>query len=292
MPDSRCAVVACSVRGDRRSRRPVDAFDGRVGVAQVVEDGRFTTAGQVAGTPGYLSPELLAGDEPGPRDDWWGWAAVLAFAATGRPPFGIRPLAVVLARVSSGRPDLAGLDPRVAAVLAGALAVEAEDRTPPGDVVAALRRIAEQGPEPTPGAAPDTTAGSTQVLGAGGTRVLEAARGTPGGPAAIQAEMDRISASREASQPLRSKTGGSTFKNPPENKAWQLVDSAGCRGLTIGGAQVSEKHTNFLINLGNASSADIEALGEEVRRRVYANSGVDLNWEIQRVGRLATGEQK
>jgi len=110
-------------------------------------------------------------------------------------------------------------------------------------------------------------------------------RGHPGQSDDIQAEMDRISASREASQPLRSKTGGSTFKNPPGHKAWQLVDAAGCRGLTIGGAQVSEKHTNFLLNLGEATSADIEGLGEEVRRRVKANSGVELEWEIQRVGR-------
>lgn len=109
-------------------------------------------------------------------------------------------------------------------------------------------------------------------------------RGTPGDPEAIQAEMDRISASREASQPLRSKTGGSTFKNPDGHKAWELVDAAGCRGLQIGGAQVSEKHTNFLINTGDATSADIEALGEEVRRRVKAKSGIDLTWEIQRVG--------
>lgn len=109
-------------------------------------------------------------------------------------------------------------------------------------------------------------------------------RGKPGEPSAIQAEMDRISESREASQPLRSKTGGSTFKNPDGHKAWQLVDEAGCRGLQIGGAQVSEKHTNFLINTGDASSADIEALGEEVRRRVKAKSGIDLQWEIQRVG--------
>lgn len=109
-------------------------------------------------------------------------------------------------------------------------------------------------------------------------------RGRPGEADAIQAEMDRISASREASQPLRSKTGGSTFKNPEGHKAWQLVDEAGCRGLQIGGAQVSEKHTNFLINTGNATSADIEALGEEVRRRVKAKSGIDLTWEIQRVG--------
>ena len=110
-------------------------------------------------------------------------------------------------------------------------------------------------------------------------------RGAPGDPAAIQAEMDRISAAREQSQPLRSKTGGSTFKNPAGLKAWELVDAAGCRGLAMGGAQVSEKHTNFLINTGNAASADIEGLGEEVRRRVKAQSGVDLEWEIQRVGK-------
>ena len=110
-------------------------------------------------------------------------------------------------------------------------------------------------------------------------------RGHPGNSAAIQAEMDRIAASREASQPLRSKTGGSTFKNPEGHKAWQLVDEAGCRGLTLGGAQVSEKHTNFLINTGIATSSDIEALGDEVRRRVKDKSGVELEWEIQRVGR-------
>jgi len=110
-------------------------------------------------------------------------------------------------------------------------------------------------------------------------------RGMPGEPAAIQAEMDRIAAAREASQPLRSKTGGSTFKNPDGQKAWALVDRAGCRGLTLGGAQVSEKHTNFLINTGEATSADIEALGEMVRDKVRRASGVDLQWEIQRVGR-------
>lgn len=109
-------------------------------------------------------------------------------------------------------------------------------------------------------------------------------RGVAGEPVAIQAEMDRIAAAREESQPLRSKTGGSTFKNPDGHKAWQLVDEAGCRGLQLGGAQVSEKHTNFLLNLGDATSADIEALGEEVRRRVKAKSGIDLEWEIQRVG--------
>ena len=110
-------------------------------------------------------------------------------------------------------------------------------------------------------------------------------KGGPGKAEDIQTEMDRISASREASQPLRSKTGGSTFKNPDGHKAWELVDHAGCRGLTMGGAQVSEKHCNFLLNLGDATSADIEALGDEVRRRVREKSGVELEWEIQRVGR-------
>src|SRR3546814_20882998 len=96
--------------------------------------------------------------------------------------------------------------------------------------------------------------------------------------------MDRIAASREASQPLRSKTGGSTFKNPDGHKAWQLVDAAGCRGLTVGGAQVREKHTNFLINTGTGTSADIQALGEEVRRRVKAKTGINLQWDIPTLG--------
>jgi UDP-N-acetylmuramate dehydrogenase len=109
-------------------------------------------------------------------------------------------------------------------------------------------------------------------------------RGHVEAPATVQAEMDRIAAAREASQPLRSRTGGSTFKNPSGTKAWQAIDAAGCRGLRIGDAQVSEKHCNFLLNLGGASSAEIEALGEEVRRRVKADSGVTLEWEIQRVG--------
>ncbi|WP_339707867.1 UDP-N-acetylmuramate dehydrogenase [uncultured Sphingosinicella sp.] len=109
-------------------------------------------------------------------------------------------------------------------------------------------------------------------------------RGTPSDPAAISAEMDRIAEAREASQPLRTKTGGSTFKNPPGDKAWRLVDAAGCRGLMRGGAQVSEKHCNFLINTGSATSDDIEALGEDVRRRVKETQGVELEWEIQRVG--------
>ena len=109
-------------------------------------------------------------------------------------------------------------------------------------------------------------------------------QGRPGDPTTIKAEMDRIATEREASQPLRSRTGGSTFKNPPGAKAWQLIDAASCRGLRIGDAQVSEKHCNFLLNLGNASASQIEALGEEVRRRVRETSGVELEWEIQRVG--------
>jgi UDP-N-acetylmuramate dehydrogenase len=108
--------------------------------------------------------------------------------------------------------------------------------------------------------------------------------GTVDDPARIRARMDELSASREASQPIKSRTGGSTFKNPPGHKAWQLVDDAGCRGLTHGGAQVSELHTNFLINTGDATAADLEALGEEVRRRVKEKSGVMLEWEIKRVG--------
>ena len=109
-------------------------------------------------------------------------------------------------------------------------------------------------------------------------------RGSAGDPATIGAEMDRIAAAREATQPLRSRTGGSTFKNPVGHKAWALIDAAGCRGLRIGDAQVSEKHCNFLLNLGTATSADIEALGEDVIARVRAHSGVTLEWEIQRVG--------
>lgn len=118
-----------------------------------------------------------------------------------------------------------------------------------------------------------------------GAVIVEALfQGAPGDPVVIGAEMDRIAAEREASQPLRSRTGGSTFKNPDGTKAWKLIDAAGCRGLRIGDAQVSEKHCNFLLNLGAATSVEIEQLGEEVRRRVKAQSGVTLEWEIQRVG--------
>jgi len=108
--------------------------------------------------------------------------------------------------------------------------------------------------------------------------------GTADDPAAVRARMEKLVAEREASQPIRSKTGGSTFKNPPGLKAWQLIDEAGCRGLRHGGAQVSEMHCNFLINTGDASAADLEDLGEEVRARVKKKSGVMLEWEIKRVG--------
>jgi UDP-N-acetylmuramate dehydrogenase len=109
-------------------------------------------------------------------------------------------------------------------------------------------------------------------------------QGSAGDKAAIAAEMDKITEAREATQPIKSRTGGSTFKNPPGHKAWQLIDAAGCRGLRNGDAQVSELHCNFLINHGNASGAEIEALGETVRERVKTNSGVTLEWEIKRIG--------
>jgi UDP-N-acetylmuramate dehydrogenase len=108
--------------------------------------------------------------------------------------------------------------------------------------------------------------------------------GHAGDPAAIQQRLNEIQAAREESQPVRARTGGSTFVNPTGQKAWALVDQAGCRGLTVGGAMVSEKHCNFLINTGNATAADIETLGETVRRRVKETSGVELAWEIKRIG--------
>lgn len=109
-------------------------------------------------------------------------------------------------------------------------------------------------------------------------------RGVPAEEAAIRETMAKVQAHRERDQETRAKTGGSTFKNPPGHSAWRLIDAAGCRGLRHGGAQVSEKHCNFLLNLGEATAADVEGLGEEVRRRVKATSGVELHWEIKRVG--------
>ena len=114
-------------------------------------------------------------------------------------------------------------------------------------------------------------------------------KGQAGDPVAIRARMDEIQAAREGSQPIRSRTGGSTFANPEGHKAWQLVDAAGCRGLVIGDAQVSEQHCNFLINRGNATAADLEILGETVRERVKAQSGIELRWEIRRIGKGREG---
>ena len=116
-------------------------------------------------------------------------------------------------------------------------------------------------------------------------------RAVPGVPVAIAARMNEIRTTREATQPIRARTGGSTFRNPPGMKAWELIDAAGCRGLVRGGAMVSEKHCNFLINTGTATAADIEGLGEEVRRRVFAMSGVNLDWEIRRIGVPARGPE-
>ncbi|MBN8920752.1 MAG: UDP-N-acetylmuramate dehydrogenase, partial [Rhizobiales bacterium] len=113
-------------------------------------------------------------------------------------------------------------------------------------------------------------------------------QGAPGDRDAIAAEMDKITESREATQPVKSRTGGSTFKNPPGQKSWQLIDAAGCRGLVVGDAQVSELHCNFLLNRGSATANDIETLGETVRRRVHETSGVMLEWEIKRIGDSAT----
>ncbi|HKS89129.1 MAG TPA: UDP-N-acetylmuramate dehydrogenase [Stellaceae bacterium] len=109
-------------------------------------------------------------------------------------------------------------------------------------------------------------------------------RGRAEEPAAVTRRIAEIRAAREASQPIRSRTGGSTFANPPGHQAWRLIDMAGCRGLARGGAMVSEKHTNFLINTGAATAAELEGLGEEVRRRVYERFGVCLEWEIRRIG--------
>jgi UDP-N-acetylmuramate dehydrogenase len=109
-------------------------------------------------------------------------------------------------------------------------------------------------------------------------------RGTPAAAEAIRARMNEVQTHRETAQPIRDKTGGSTFKNPPGHSAWKLIDAAGCRGLRLGGAQVSEMHCNFLINTGNATGHDIETLGETVRARVKDASGIELQWEIKRIG--------
>ncbi len=117
-------------------------------------------------------------------------------------------------------------------------------------------------------------------------------QGTPGDPAEIERQMDEVTAYREAHQPIKSRTGGSTFKNPPGHSSWKLVDAAGCRGLRVGGAHVSEMHANFLINDGEASAEDIERLGETVRARVKATSGITLEWEIKRIGVPLPGQER
>ncbi len=117
-------------------------------------------------------------------------------------------------------------------------------------------------------------------------------RGEPGVAAEIGARIDDIARRRAETQPVRARTGGSTFANPPGHRAWELIDRAGCRGLTIGGAQMSDKHCNFMLNLGNATAAELEALGEEVRRRVLEHSGVELSWEIKRIGVTAGGNSE
>ncbi|GBR50462.1 UDP-N-acetylenolpyruvoylglucosamine reductase [Neokomagataea thailandica NBRC 106555] len=115
---------------------------------------------------------------------------------------------------------------------------------------------------------------------------------TRGDTQLIRQRMDEIKASREASQPVRARTGGSTFRNPDGHKAWALIDEAGCRGLLQGGAQMSEKHCNFMLNLGEATSTDLETLGETVRQRVLQHSGIDLHWEIKRIGRHSLPAQE
>ena len=111
--------------------------------------------------------------------------------------------------------------------------------------------------------------------------------GTQGDPRDIHGRILEITARREASQPIREKTGGSTFKNPEGQSSWKLIEAAGCRGLQIGGAQISEQHCNFMINKGNATAADLEALGETVRKKVLASQGIDLHWEVRRIGERA-----
>lgn len=122
------------------------------------------------------------------------------------------------------------------------------------------------------------------ALPPGGVVIRARLHAHSGDPAAIAAKMAEIRTSREATQPVRARTGGSTFRNPDGHKAWRLIDQAGCRGLTVGGAQVSEKHCNFLINCGTATADDLESLGEAVRARVLAETGISLLWEIRRIG--------
>ena len=152
------------------------------------------------------------------------------------------------------------------------------------DVLISADAIDRRGALHTVGTAEMTLSYRHSEIDSGWIFVAARFRGEPGDPAAIVAGMEQIKAAREASQPIRARTGGSTFANPPGDKAWRLIDEAGCRGLIHGGAMVSEKHANFLINTGEATAADIEGLGEEVRRRVQERFGILLEWEIRRTG--------
>ena len=164
---------------------------------------------------------------------------------------------------------------------AGANGVETRERVV---TVHAVRRDGEQIDIPL-----DEMAYRYRGSGAAADLIFTGAtmRGDPAGRDEIRAAMDAVQQHRETSQPIKEKTGGSTFKNPPGHSAWKLVDEAGCRGLRIGGAQMSEMHCNFMINTGDASSGDLERLGETVRSRVLARSGAKLEWEIKRIGEFA-----
>ena len=168
--------------------------------------------------------------------------------------------------------------------LGGAVAMNA------GAYGAALRDVLDWAEVATPGGLLRLDADALALgyrhaaLPARGVVVRARLRAVPGDPVRIAARIAAVRAAREDAQPVRARTGGSTFRNPPGDSAWRLVDAAGCRGLRRGGAQVSEKHCNFLLNTGEATAADLEALGEEVRRRVLAHCGVLLEWEIRRIG--------
>lgn len=157
------------------------------------------------------------------------------------------------------------------------------------DCLIAADIVERSGARATLGAADLDLAYRRSALPAGAVVTAVRLAGTVDEPAAIAARMATIRGAREATQPVRSRTGGSTFANPPGEKAWMLIDRAGCRGLAIGGAKVSEQHCNFLINTGTATARDLETLGEEVRRRVFETSGVRLEWEIRRIGVPAAG---
>jgi UDP-N-acetylmuramate dehydrogenase len=169
--------------------------------------------------------------------------------------------------------------------IGGAVAMNAGAYT--GDIAGALdwaEVVTRSGEQRRMTAADLSFAYRYSALPAGAVAVRARLRAQPAAPVLIAARMAEIRANREASQPVRARTGGSTFRNPSAMKAWELIDAAGCRGLSRGGAQVSEKHCNFLINTGSATAADVEGLGEEVRRRVHAATGVTLEWEIRRIG--------